>query len=371
MTVEREQDPRPAPAGPSEEDAALAAHRAKEVVGLYGDPDVTWGISLEAVFSEPIDLDGLGPRLRGLVAEHPHLGQVPEVERVAPEQWAHAREASASADFSPETGLVRVLVSTDARSVFVTAHHGVCDGLGLIALVAAVSGRPLTSSARGVGNRPAAQGFLLSSVLRLGEALFNPPARFSGSHSTPAPGTPERLVQRDDVVGRVNGTTVSAALLAIHARWPRRRSSGGRRFLTVMGASRRVPGTTAPDRQTAYLRIPLRPGWDRSRVAAALAESVPEPDFPETSAKGVGPMVTRLLKNRLGYTVNVSNLGLVHGQGLVRMAMFPAVNGPQAVGVGVVSTPQHSTVSLRTRRGDFSDAEAESLLGQVVQELDV
>lgn len=345
-----------------------AIRKAKQVVGLYGDPDVTWSISVEAGFDEPVDLAGVELRLRAMVDEHPHLGGVPALEWVDEEDWAIAREASASHDFA-DGRLVRLLASRDRRTFFVTAHHGVCDGLGLLAIVSALVGREIRSSARGVGDRESSQSFLTSSVIRLAEAVFNPPARFDGRGDAAAAGLPESLLQQVDPSGTVNGAKVCAALNRIHASWPRGRRSGGRRFLVVMGASRRVPGQTAPDRQTAYFRIPLQPGWDLDEVKGALRAAEPEPAFPETSAGGIGPMVTRALKNRLGYTVNVSNLGVVTGQGLVSMAMFPAVNGPQAVGVGLVSTAGASTVSVRTRRTEFSEEEARRLLRLVLEEV--
>ncbi|MBE7323179.1 hypothetical protein IEQ44_00750 [Nocardioides sp. Y6] len=361
------------PAAPDEvtqeaREAEEALRRAREVVGLYGDPDVTWGISLEARFDTPVDLEGAPERLRRMAADHPHLGVVPVVERVASEAWATSREQSASHDFS-DGRLVRVLASDDGRDVFVTAHHGVCDGLGLLSIVTAATGREVRSSARGVGDRTSSQSFLASSLLRLAEALATPPTRFSGCGDA-EPGTPERLVQVRETSGRVNGALLCAALNDVHAEWPRRRTSGGRRFLVVMGASRREPGQSAPDRQTAYFRIPLKRGWSVDDVRSAMRAVEPEPAFPETSAKGVGPMITRALKNRLGYTVNVSNLGVVTGEGLVSMAMFPAVNGPQAVGVGLVTTGAGSTISLRTRRDDFNDDEVQRLLDLVVGRLE-
>lgn len=179
----------------------------------------------------------------------------------------------------------------------------------------------------------------------------------------------ERLLQESATLHKANGTTACRALVRIYASWPRGRSGSGCRFLVVMGASRRAPGELAPDRRTAYLCIPLKLGWDEARVATAIRAVEPESDFPETSAGGVGPMVMRALKNRLGYTVNVSNLGVVTGEGLDSLAMFPAVNGPQAVGVGLVSTARHTTVSLRTRRSDFSDAEARLFLRWLVDEM--
>lgn len=143
-----------------------AVRQAQQVVGLYGDPDVTWGISLEAVFDASVDLTGLEERVRAVVAEHPHLGDVPVLEEVAPQDWAARREESTSAPFGADGRLVRLLADTTRTRFMVTAHHGVCDGLGMIALMNALTGRHLVSSARGVGEMPPARNFLLSSTLR-------------------------------------------------------------------------------------------------------------------------------------------------------------------------------------------------------------
>lgn len=353
---------------PGSDDAREALRRAREVVGLYGDPDITWGISIEVRFVDAVDLGGMEGRLSRMVAAHPHLGVLPAIERVHPDGWAEARERSATNDFS-DGALVRILVSNDSRTFFVTAHHGVCDGFGLAAVVSELTGRDLRVSARGVGDRTSRHGFLRSSVLRLVEALTTPPARFSGTPSRVTNCPSERLVQLSEQSGRINGAKLCTALNAIHAEWPRRSTSGGRRFMVVMGASRREVGQKAPDRQTAYLRVPLARGWGVDEVTAALRAAEPEPDFPETSAKGIGPMVTRALKNRLGYTVNVANLGVMEAEGLETVAIFPAVNGPQAVGVGLVSTPEGFTISLRTRRTDFSDDEAQELLRLIMERI--
>lgn len=343
-----------------------AARQAQEVVGLYGDPDVTWGISLETTFVDSVDLGDVTSRLERMVREHPHLGVAPSVEMVGRTEWSSRREASATEGFGPDGRLVRVLVRDDRRAFFVTVHHGVCDGLGMVALTSAVTGREIVSSARGVGERSARRGFLVSSALRLGEALFAPPARFSGTQG----GTGVDCLRKvDGVPGRVNGAVASAAVLAVHADWPRNRTAGGRRFLAVMGASRREQGTSAPDRQTAYLRVPLRHGDGVDEVRAAIASADPEPDVPETSAGGVGPVVMRLLKNRLGYTANVSNLGMLTADGLESLVIYPALNGPQALGVGLGSTQFGATVSIRTRRTDFTEAETDRLLVQVVEQV--
>lgn len=353
-------------------DVETAVRRANEVVGLYGDPDVTWGISLELVFADPLDLSGASSRLRRMVDEHPHVGAVPEVEEVPLDDWYHQREVVASGPLGVEGRLVRIQVDSEHRRLFVTSHHGVADGLGMLAIAEAVVGRPVRSYAKGIGERPARRAFVLSSVLRLLEALFNPPARFSGSArrtSTPGTSTPGTRAEMPDSMPqlttgprRLDGAVISHALLEVFRRWPRRRNSGGRRFLVIMGASRREPGVNVPDRQTAYLRIPLRRGWSVDQVREAVRATEPEPDFPETSAGGIGPVIIRMLRNRLGCTVNFANLGRIEAEGLVSGTIYPALNGPLAVGVGVVSTDVSTTLSVRTRRTDFTEEETATFL---------
>lgn len=338
-----------------------AVRRAAEVVGLYGDPDVTWGISLELVFVDPLDLGDVTGRLERLTADHPHVGAVPGLEEVPIAQWYALREEVASAPLGEGDGrLVRIQLSDDRRRLFVTAHHGVADGLGMLAVAEAVVGRPVRSYAKGIGDRAARRPFLASSVMRLLEALFNPPARFAGTATRSV--APDAMPQLTTAPRRIDGAAMAYALLQVFRSWPRNRSSGGRRFLVIMGASRREPGVNVPDRQTAYLRIPLRTGWSLERVRQELRATEPEPDFPETSAGGVGPMVIRLLKNRLGCTVNVANLGRIEADGLVSGTIYPALNGPMPVGIGVVSTDVTTTLSVRTRRSDFTDEETTRLL---------
>lgn len=355
------------------EDAATpgqeAVRTALEVTGLYGDPEVTWGISVELVFDGPVDLAEAPERLARLVRDHPHVGAQPEVERVAVAEWERRREEVATARLGEGGRLVRVLVCDEARRVLVTAHHGVCDGLGLLAIASAAVGRPVTSSARGVGDRSARRSFLLSSVLRLLEAVFRPPARFAGTGTGAVGQRPDLMLHRSLPATRLNGARACVALLRAYAAWPRNATSGGRRFLVVMGASRRDSSVSEPDRQTTFFRIPLGVRSGHDQVVDAIRAADPEPDFPETSAKGIGPLVTRLLRNRLGYTVNVSNLGVLDADGLVSGSMYPALAGPMAVGVGLVSTATTSTVSLRLRRSDFTDEEAARLMAAVVSHL--
>ena len=62
--------PKP-PARASRSDSAVKA--AHEVVGLYGDPDTSWGIAVDLGVRGP-DLDQVNHRLARLCATHEHLG---------------------------------------------------------------------------------------------------------------------------------------------------------------------------------------------------------------------------------------------------------------------------------------------------------
>ncbi|WP_193607299.1 hypothetical protein [Nocardioides lijunqiniae] len=340
-----------------------AVRGAREVVGMYGDPDTTWGICLEAHVGAPVDGEDVGDRVAALCAEHPHLGVAPEVAVVAPADWSAARREVASAPYGPSSPLLRLALTDDGTRLLVGAHHGVIDGLGLLAVAGSALGRGLRTRARGIGDRAAPYGFLASSVRRLGEALTDPPARFGGDGEEGSPLEDLSSVTRPRVE---RGTAhLAHAVLAAHTQSLSRGSSRGtsRRPVLVIGASRRTDDLPQPDRQTAYLRLRVGDATDAARLAPAIAALRPEPDFPETSAGGTAPLAVRLLSSRLGATAMLSNLGLVLGQDLVSLSMFPASSGPRSVAVGLASTTATTTLSLRTRRRDFTAEEHAALVG--------
>ena len=105
-------------------------------------------------------------------------------------------------------------------------------------------------------------------------------------------------------------------------------------------------------------------GAELGDLRRAIATVDPEPDFPATSARGIGPRVTHLMRGRLGATALLSNLGTVEGA-VDSIAMFPACSGPRAVAIGLASTPTTTTLSLRTRRSDFTADEHAGLLSDL------
>ena len=129
-----------------------AVRTAREVVGLYGDPHATWGICLEAGLLEPLAVRDAERRLAALVAAHPSLGAAPAC-RLVTEGWEAARSRVASEPYGPSEPLLRVLVDADGSRLFVGAHHGAVDGLGLVAVAGAAAGLTVRARARGIGDR--------------------------------------------------------------------------------------------------------------------------------------------------------------------------------------------------------------------------
>lgn len=344
-----------------------AGRQAREVVGLYGDPDTTWGICLELGFTAPLVPAAVRERAAALVAEHPHLGPAPEVVEVGLPDWDDLREQAAAAPYDVAGPLVRLLLAADGTRLLVAAHHGACDGLGLVAIADRVSDGGLTSAARGIGDRPAPLSFTRSSLARLSEALLHPPPRFASHVSPSGDGETLRVVT---LPRRSTGTVdLCVALAAVFTTWNQPGGGNAGRPLFVTGASRRAAGTLAPDRQTAYLRFRVDPDWDRDRMRAGFAELAPEPEFPETSVGGVGPRVTRVLRARLGATAQLSNLGVVEGASLEYAAMFPALSGPRGLAVGLVTTVTTTTLSLRTRATEFSPSDTDALIALIAERL--
>lgn len=332
------------------------------MVGLYGDPSVTWSIMLECSVRKPVDAAGLEGRLAALPVAHPHLGEAPVLERVDPSGWDGLRDRFANTPYGDREPLVRLGLDIAGSQVMVAAHHGAVDGLGLVGLLNHFLGIEMTSEARGLtGTRPA-EPFVLRAMRRLGEALVRPPARFRPARHERAARSGDWLVSSD-----VSGVTLSTARLVVATRAAHRHwgSDHDRRPAVVaVGASRRHTGEPlTPDRETAYLRLELPAHCSDQEVGEALASALPEPDFPATRGAGIGPLVTRLLSSRLGATALVSNLGrLSASEAAVSATFWPAASGPSGIAVGLVTVGERSTLSVRARRSDFTRLDSARIL---------
>lgn len=336
----------------------LASDHAHRVVGLYGDPTVSWSILLEAELGVPApEPEKLRARLAAAVQQYPHLGAVPEIERAT--DLPATRDRFASAPYERAAPLLRVAVRADGPTLLVAAHHGALDGLGLLSLLGVLLDVPVSSGATGIGERAGGKPFLVSALQRLAEALFAPPGRILPDRAAPAAG--DVFAARHEPRLRLGAAGFVAAAARATERWNRAHGARTARVVAALGASWRSGAAPEPVHDSAFFRLRLRPGAD---VAAVLANQAPEPDFPARSSR-LARLGTRLLASRLGSTFLVSNLGVVSAGDTVRsLAFYPAASGRSGVAFGAATTGVTTTVTIRARRRDFDAAAAGRLLGE-------
>lgn len=338
------------------------------MVGLYGDPDVSWSVLLELEFEVPRDRGQVEEAAARLVEEYPHLGAPPQVVTFAPATAEQVRATFADATYGDHDPLVRAALSGDCRTLLVAAHHGAVDGLGLLGVAAALAGARLTSSARGIERSTEPTGFVAASLRRLAEAAFFPPVRFA-SNEQPGAAVGDWLLARPVRNVRSGSAALLMGVVAAVRAWNARTPARGRRLVIAMGLSRR-PGapTPVPDRDTAFMRLVATRIRSVADAAALVAATAPEPVFPVSDGGGLGPRFARRLSGRLGSTALVSNLGLVVGDGLRQVRFWPVPTGPSGVAIGLASVGTETVLTLRVRRGWFGPDQAEALADLVVTE---
>jgi len=344
-----------------------AVHQARRVVGLYGDPDVTWSVVVAFRVTAPLDAGSVRARAAELTAAHPHLGAVPTTELFEQADERLLVHRFANEPYGDHDPLLRVGLAADGRELVVAAHHGAVDGLGLLGVASALIGEPLPSNARGIGPGAEPRGFLRRGVRRLGEAVFRPPARVGGDRGASHELGDWLEVRRVETGKLGSAALVSAAVDLVHGAEVGRRG----RLVVSMGLSRR-PGTPvpAPDRDTAYVRLRADAVTSVDDARALIDRTPPEPAFPVTDGGGLAPRLTRLLSHRLGATVLVSNLGLVDSRAVESISFWPVPTGPFGVALGMASSPTSTTLTLRARRGWFSEDAASQLATSAVESLE-
>jgi hypothetical protein len=334
-----------------------AVLRARKVVGLYGDPDVTWSVVLALRLRTPRSIDETTHAARLLVTDHPHLGRATQVRTFEPDDEPAVLDAFANQPYADQGPLVRVALSIDGRDLVVAAHHGVVDGLGLLGVAALLVDEPLATSARGIAREAEPTGFVRGSIRRLVEATFRPPVRVAGDRSG-APAQPGDWLEARQVEMARPG---SAALVCAAVDLVRRANAADRpgRVVVSMGLSRR-PGspTPSPDRDTAYSRLIADAVASVDDARALVAATPPEPAFPVSDGRGLGPRAARLISHRLGATVLVSNLGRIDHPVVDEVRFWPVPTGPSGICLGLASTSSTTTLTTRARRGWYSSGAA-------------
>jgi hypothetical protein len=311
------------------------------------DPTLTWRIGLVARLASPLDADVVESRLPttgldGSVAdEGDGLGTDALVGRVLDRDHTGLRAALSGP---------RLALGVD---------HEDCDGLGLLTVLGRLTEATLTSSARGVGNRPEARSAIRSATGRLVEALATPPARIAPvPHPSPAAG--DACVHLD-LPRRVSTSELVAATVDAIQAHNRAHSVRTRRIAVAIGAS--TTGGAAPRvaDDSALLRLRRVEGLGAEELRAAIREASPEPRPPGSTGgpgavAGLTAGAMRVLAPRLGSTVLVSHLGELDLPGVEDLAFYPVTGGGSGVSLGAAGLAGRTTLTLRGRRHRHPEA---------------
>ncbi|WP_244927644.1 hypothetical protein [Nocardioides sp. W7] len=259
-----------------------------------------------------------------------------------------------------------VQVGLSRTRLAISVDHSVGDGLSLLALLTALTGRAATSGAAGVGDRPPRHGFVEARLRRVGEALLSPPSEVAPTRSTPGPGGD---VFASTVVDARLGTAALVAACAAAAPGlvvPSRL----RRTRVAVGVSR--PGGAEPTLgdQSALLR--LGPGQVGSVEAArtALRSLGTEPaaaDPVYADRAWLATLTARVqagLAGRLGSTYLVSHLGELNTD-LDDVAFYPVTGGGSGVSIGAAVQDGRTLLTARGRGARHDPAGLSRILDAV------
>lgn len=326
------------------------------------DPTIAWRILLTARAAPAPEPAVLGTRLAALCAGQgwPAL----------PVEQAADPGALQRALTGPRPG--PVVLGLAGPDLVVSAHHSAVDGLGLLAVLAAVLDRPVRSAARGVADRPTAGGLTSAGLRRLREAVLAPPARVAAPlRSGDGARGPGEDVLADLVVAGEHRTAdlVHAATRAVLAH---NRQAGGqlRRVAVAVGAARPSTEPRIADR-SALIRLRGVERMDRRAVAEALRSAPLQPPVAVRGRSGARVLGAglRVLASRLGSTLLVSHLGRVDAPGVDRLTFHPVTAGAGGLSVGAVGLGGRTVLGLRARAADWDREGLQRLLRGVAAEL--
>jgi len=340
--------------------------------GWYGDPTISWSVLLHAKLNATANPAGVSERLAAMVAHYPHLGPAPAVQTAGSADWPAVVTKFADQPYIDGFPLVRVAVGTEEPRMAIAAHHCATNGLGLLALLGAALGTTVTSTARGIGDRPSSASSTIVAARRLAEALLRPPARIARRGGDPTY-TGDVLTDVELPAARVGTGELIAATARAVEWWNQRESPRGHHGRHVAGVevSRRGGSRLSPELDSAFLRVPLPGDPSGTTVRRTIAERQPEPVYPR--ARSVAPQpVAEALARRLGPTFLVSNLGRAGVGTTVRsLAFHPTASGRSGIAIGVATAGTITTITIRARRSDFDGKAARELLDWVVEELEL
>lgn len=255
----------------------------------------------------------------------------------------------------------------------VSADHAAVDGLGLLRVLAALGAGPVTSSARGVAERPCEGGAVAAVARRLREAAFTPPAGI-----TPEPPADPHAAGDVMVEARLPRSCRTADLVHAAARavvaHESARGRGTQHLAVAVGASRAPAADDQLIRdRSALLRLRDVELLDRAGIDRALRSApLQTPPVAATGGRGAALLGRAaaasmgLLAPRLGSTLLVSHLGEVDAPHVAALSFHPVTAGGTGISLGAVGHDGHTVVSLRARASRWNDDGLEQLLEAVI-----
>lgn len=330
-----------------------------------GDPSSSGRILVTAHLAGPAPAPGVLARvLDGLGARHAwgSAGVVEDGDHDAALAARHQLVARA------EAAPVHV-VRTD-RALILSAHHAAVDGLGMLALLGALTGGAVSSDARGVGDRPPGRSALVSGLGRSVE-LLRPPAHLA---STTGPTVRRERLRTAPLPSAVGTAALVRATARALDRMPGRR---GGRVQVAVGASRRPGRPLGPDEvrdASTWLRIRDPQDLTPREVGDLLRAAAPQPTAgaERGAARGLVTAAVRRMAGRLGSSVLVSHLGTVEAStvpALRSLEFHPLAGGRGGLALGAATVEGTTTLGLRGDAARTPPDTLDELLDRVVEEL--
>ena len=319
-----------------------------------GDPSIAWRILLSSVPRQLLSAETVAEHQRVL---HETQGWPAPPPVVTGEAAAVLREVAEVRD-------VPLVLGVSGAQLVVSAFHAYVDGLGLLEILAALTGQPVTSSARGVGDRRADGG---GAVDRLREVALAPPASVALPTIIAAEGDAFAALS---VEGRVLTTDlVHAAVAAIVDRNTSRGRPSDHVAIAVGAGRPATPGERLANR-SELIRLRDLELLSLSEIETALRAA------PLDTAGGSGAAGGRLaryaqkaLASRLGSTLLVSHLGEVTTTAASVPTFYPVTAGGTGLSLGAVGHDGTTVLTLRGRAAQWDGSSLGALLTQVAERL--
>jgi hypothetical protein len=314
------------------------------------DPSIAWRILLTAVPTAASSVTGLSERQETLHRDQDWPAPPP----VETGDEAALRHALAEVRDAP------LVLGLAGDRLVISAFHAYVDGLGLLEVLAALTGGPVTTSARGLADRPA-EGAGVAGRLR--EMAVAPPARVAPTAVRPADGDAFAALT---LPGRVRTADLVHAAASAVVRHNEDAGRPARHVTVAVGAGRPAAEGERLANRSELLRLRDVEDLTRSEVADALRTSHLSAAGGSGTRDGLlNKAALRLLAPRLGSTLLVSHLGDVTTTAASDLAFYPVTAGGSGISLGAVGHGGRTVLTLRARAASWDAAGLTALLTRV------